>query len=71
LHEQLHRIYFSPNIIRVIKLMNTRWYAHVARIGEMVSAKKNSVGKLEVQRLLERPRRTWENNTKVGSKEIE
>jgi hypothetical protein len=37
----------------------------------MVSAKKNSVGKLEVQRLLERPRRTWENNTKVGSKEIE
>jgi hypothetical protein len=32
-NEELHNLYFSPNIIRMIKLRRTRWAGHVARMG--------------------------------------
>jgi hypothetical protein len=35
LHSQeLYDLYFSPNIIRVIKLRRMSWAGHVARMGE-------------------------------------
>jgi hypothetical protein len=34
-NEELHNLYPSPNIIRVIKSRRMRWAGHVARIGEM------------------------------------
>jgi hypothetical protein len=34
-NEELHNLYASPNIIRVVKLRRIRWEKHVARIGAM------------------------------------
>ena len=33
-NEELNDLYFSPNIVRVIKLRRMRWAGHVARMGE-------------------------------------
>jgi hypothetical protein len=33
-NEELHNVYSSPNIIRMIKSRRIRWAGHVARIGE-------------------------------------
>jgi hypothetical protein len=33
-NDELHNLYFSPSIIRIIKLIRMRWAKHVARIGE-------------------------------------
>jgi hypothetical protein len=34
-NEELHNLYASPNIIRMIKSRRVRWVWHVARMGEM------------------------------------
>jgi hypothetical protein len=33
LHNELHSLYSSPNIVRVTKLRRMRWAGHVARMG--------------------------------------
>jgi hypothetical protein len=33
-NEELHNLYASPNIIRMIKTRRMRWAGHVARMGE-------------------------------------
>jgi hypothetical protein len=33
-NKRLYTLYFSPNIIRVIKSRRLRWAGHVARMGE-------------------------------------
>ena len=33
-NEELYDLYFSPNIIRVIKSRRMRWAGHVARMGD-------------------------------------
>jgi hypothetical protein len=32
-NEELHSVYFSPSIIRIIKSMRMRWAGHVAQMG--------------------------------------
>jgi hypothetical protein len=32
-NEELHDLYFSPSIIRIIKSRRKRWAGHVARVG--------------------------------------
>jgi hypothetical protein len=32
-NEELHNLYSSPNVIRMIKTRRIRWASHVARIG--------------------------------------
>jgi hypothetical protein len=39
-NEELHDLYSSPSIIRIIKLRRMRWSGHVARMGE----KRNVIG---------------------------
>jgi hypothetical protein len=34
-NEEIHNVYASPYIIRVIKSRKMRWVGHVARMGEM------------------------------------
>jgi hypothetical protein len=46
---ELHKLYPSPNITRIIKSRRTRWAGHVARIGEKINASKILVGKPEVK----------------------
>jgi hypothetical protein len=33
-NDELHSLYSSPNIVRVIKSRRMRWAVHVARMGE-------------------------------------
>jgi hypothetical protein len=56
-NEELHNLYSSPNIIRIIKSWRKRWAGHVARMGEKRNAYRISVGKPEGKRPLGRPRR--------------
>jgi hypothetical protein len=44
-NEQLHNLYSSPNIIRMIKSRRMRWAGHVARMGEKRNAYRILVGK--------------------------
>jgi hypothetical protein len=38
--EELHQLYSSPNIIKVIKSRRIKWAGHVACMGEMRNAYK-------------------------------
>jgi len=46
-NEELHNLYTSPNIIRVIKSRGMRWVGHVAHMGEIRSVYSILVGKPE------------------------
>jgi hypothetical protein len=46
-NEELHGLYFSPSIIRVIKTRRMRWAGHVARMGEVRDAYNMLVGRPE------------------------
>jgi hypothetical protein len=56
LNEELHNLYSSPNIIRLIKSNRMRWAGHVARMRETRNAYRILVGKLEGKRPLGRPK---------------
>jgi hypothetical protein len=55
-NEELHNLYSSPNIIRIMKSRRMRWAGYVARMGEK-NAYKIPVGEPEGKRPLGRPRR--------------
>jgi hypothetical protein len=59
--EELHGLYTSPSIVRVIKARRVRWAGHVARMGEVKGA-YILVGEPEGRRPLGRPRRRWEDD---------
>jgi hypothetical protein len=67
---ELHDLYSSPNIVKVIKSRRMRWAGHVARMGEGRGAYRVLVGRPEGKRPLGRPRRRWENNIKMDLAEI-
>jgi hypothetical protein len=69
-NEELHGLYSSPSIVRVIKARMMRWAEHVAYIGEVRGAYNILVGRPEVRRPLGRPRRRWEDNIKMDLREI-
>jgi hypothetical protein len=69
-NEQLHNLYSSPNIIRMIKSRRMRWAGHVARMGEKRNSYRILVGKPEGRRPLGRPRRRWVDNIKMDLREI-
>jgi len=55
-NEELHNLYASPNIIRVIKSRRMRWAGHVACTGAMRKTYSILVGKREGKRPFRRPR---------------
>jgi hypothetical protein len=56
-NDELHDLYSSPNIVRVIKSRRRRWAGHVARMGEGRGVYRVFVGMSEVKSPLGRPRR--------------
>jgi hypothetical protein len=69
-NEELHNLYTSPGIIRIIKSMRMRWAGHVARMGEKWNMYRLLVGKPEGKRPLGRQRRRWMDNIKIELIEI-
>jgi hypothetical protein len=69
-NEELHSLYFSPSIIRRIKLRRMRWAEHVARMGKM-NAYRTLVGEPEKRIPPGRPRCRWEDNIQMDLREIE
>jgi hypothetical protein len=63
-NEELHNLYSSLNIIRMIKSRKMRWAWHVARM-EKRNAYRILVGKPEGKRPLGRPRRNRVDNIKI------
>jgi hypothetical protein len=49
LNEELHDLYSSPNIIRMIKSRRVRWAGHVARMEETRNAYRIFVGKARMK----------------------
>jgi hypothetical protein len=68
--DELHSMYSSPNIIRVIKSRRMKWDGHVVRMGEGRGFYRVLVGKPEGKRPLGRPRHRWEDNIKMDLREI-
>jgi hypothetical protein len=69
-NEELHNLYSSPNIIRIIKSRRMRWTGHGARTKEKRNVYRLLVGKPEGKRPLGRPRRRWIDNIKMDLLEI-
>jgi hypothetical protein len=68
--EELHDLYSSPSIIRIIKAKRMRWAEHVARMGEKRNAYRLLVGNPEGRRPLGRPRRRWLDNVRMDLVEV-
>jgi hypothetical protein len=69
-NDELHSLYSSPNIVRVIKSRRMMWAGHVARMGEGRGVYRVLVWRLEGKRPLGRPRRRWEDNINLDLREI-
>jgi hypothetical protein len=70
-NEELHDLYSSPTIVRVIKSRRMRWAGHVARMGEGRGVYRVLVGKPEEKRPLGRSRRRCGDNIKMDLQEVE
>jgi hypothetical protein len=54
-NDELHNLYSSLNIVRVIKSRRLRWAGHVARMGEGRGVYRVLVGRPEMKRQLGKP----------------
>jgi hypothetical protein len=69
-NEELHDLYSSPSIIRILKSRRMSWAGHVHQTGEKRNAYMLLVGKSEGKRPLGRPRRRWVNNIRMDLLEV-
>jgi hypothetical protein len=69
-NEELHNLFSSSSIIRMLKSMRMRWAGNVARMGEKRNAYRILVGKPEGKRPLERSRRRGVDNIKMDLRDI-
>jgi hypothetical protein len=70
-NEELHNLYASTDIVRIVKSRRMGWAGHVARMGEMKNAYNILVVKHEWKRPLERPRLGWEDNDRMDLRVID
>jgi hypothetical protein len=64
-NDELHSLYSSLNIVRVIKSRRMRWAGHVERMGEGKVVYRVLIGRPEGERPLGKPRCWWEHNIKM------
>jgi hypothetical protein len=68
-NEEIHTLYSSPSIIRMVKSRRMRWAENVERMGEKRNAYSIFAGKPEGKRPLGIPIRSWDN-IKMDLREI-
>jgi hypothetical protein len=64
-NEELHDLYSSPSMIRIIKSRRMRWAGNVARMGEKRNMYRLLVGKPDGKRPLGRSRHRWVDNIRM------
>jgi len=69
-NEELSDLYSSSNIFRVIKSRRMKWAGNVARMGESRVLYRVLVGKHEGKRPLGKSKLRWEDNIKMGLREV-
>jgi hypothetical protein len=69
-NDELHSLYSSPNIFRVIKSRRMRWERHVARMTEGRGVYRILVERPECKRPLGRSRSRWKDNINMDLREI-
>jgi hypothetical protein len=69
-NDELHNLYSSPNVVRVIKSKRMKWAGNVARMGEGRGVYRVLVERAEGKRPLRRPRHRWEDNINLNLREI-
>jgi hypothetical protein len=69
-NEELHDLYSSPSIIRIMKLRRMSWAGHVARMGRRGTCIDYWWGKPEGRRPLGRRRRRWVDNITMDLGEV-
>jgi hypothetical protein len=67
---ELHDLYSSPSIIRIINSRRMRWAGHVAQMEKKRNVYRLLVGTTGGKRPLGRPRRRWIDNIKMDLLEI-
>jgi hypothetical protein len=65
---ELHTLYSSPSIIRMIKSRRMRWAGNLARMRDNRIAYRILAGKTEGNRPLGRQRRGWADNIEMNLK---
>ena len=70
-NEELHDLFSSLIIVRVVKLKRIRWARHVTGTGESRDVCRVLVGKPEGKRPLGKPSRIREDNIKMDLQELE
>jgi hypothetical protein len=68
--DELHSLYSSRNVPRVIKAKRMRWAGRGSRMGEGRGVYRVLVGRPEGKKTPGRPRRRWEDNIKMDLREI-
>ena len=69
-NEELNDLYFSPNILRVIKSRRMRWAGPVACMGERNGVYRALLGKHEGKRPLGGTRSRWKHNIQMDLQEF-
>jgi hypothetical protein len=69
-NKKLYALYSSSIITYVIKSRIMKWAGHVARMGDSRDACRVMRGKPEERRPLGRPRCRWEDNIRMGLREL-
>jgi hypothetical protein len=70
-NDELHDLYSSPNIVRVIKSRRMRWAGHVVPMGEGRGVYRVPIGGPEGKRPVGRIKRRWEDNIKIDLRETD
>ena len=69
-NEELHRLYDSPDVIRIMKSRRIRWAGHVARMGGKTKIIFYCGWKAGGKEAIGRPRRRWEDNIRRDLREV-
>jgi len=69
-NEELHGLYDSPDVVKIMKSRRLRWAGHIARMGEKRRLYSILVGRPDGRKPFGRPRRRWEDNIRRDLREI-